>query len=131
MKDTIFTKIARREIPAYIVNESDKFIAFLDINPAAYGQTLVVPKEWHDSYIFRNDKDFIYEFMDYVKKIALLLDEKLGSERCILMFEGFGVDHLHAKLYPVFKNDEGALDPRKKIEFNEEIAKEIIDKIGR
>lgn len=127
MKETIFTKIARKENPSYILDENDKFMAFLDISPATYAQTLVIPKEWHDSNIFRNDKEFICEFMDYVKKIALMLDEKLGSERCILMFEGFGVDHLHAKLYPAFSTE--ALDPTRKVEFNEEIAKEIVRKV--
>jgi histidine triad (HIT) family protein len=41
---TIFTKIAKREIPAHIVYEDDDVIAFLDIAQLTKGHTLVVPK---------------------------------------------------------------------------------------
>lgn len=42
---TIFEKIARKEIPAYIIWEDEDCIAFLDINPKAMGHTLVIPKK--------------------------------------------------------------------------------------
>jgi histidine triad (HIT) family protein len=132
MNDSIFTKIANKEIPAFIIDENDKFMAFLDIFPAYYGQTLVIPKDWHDAYIFNNDDEFIKEFMIYVKKIGKLLDEKLGSQRCIVMFEGFGVDHLHAKLYPSFQKESSGeeFNPRNKFEFSEEVGKEILSQIS-
>ena len=41
---TIFTKIIQREIPAFIIAEYDKYIAFLDLFPLAKGHCLVVPK---------------------------------------------------------------------------------------
>lgn len=41
---TIFEKIARREIPAEIVLETDDVIAFHDVNPQAPVHVLVVPK---------------------------------------------------------------------------------------
>ncbi|MGL5761403.1 MAG: HIT domain-containing protein, partial [Cetobacterium sp.] len=42
---TIFTKIINREIPASIIFENDKVIAFKDINPQAPIHILVVPKK--------------------------------------------------------------------------------------
>lgn len=42
---TIFTKIINKEIPASIVFENDKVIAFKDINPQAPIHILVVPKK--------------------------------------------------------------------------------------
>ena len=48
---TIFTKIINEEIPCYKIAETEKFIAFLDINPLVKGHTLVVPKVEVD-YIF-------------------------------------------------------------------------------
>jgi histidine triad (HIT) family protein len=41
---TIFGKIIRREIPADIVYEDDRALAFRDINPAAPVHLLVIPK---------------------------------------------------------------------------------------
>ena len=49
---TIFTKIAKGEIPSYKVAENDEFYAFLDISPLAVGHTLVIPKNVEDDYIF-------------------------------------------------------------------------------
>lgn len=45
MADTIFRRIIEGEIPCHRVYEDDHVLAFLDINPLAYGHTLVVPKE--------------------------------------------------------------------------------------
>ena len=42
---TVFSKIIDREIPCSLVYENSGVIAFLDINPATRGHTLVVPKE--------------------------------------------------------------------------------------
>ena len=44
MSETIFAKIVRREIPADIVYETDRALAFRDINPAAPVHVLVIPK---------------------------------------------------------------------------------------
>ncbi|MEZ4267342.1 MAG: histidine triad nucleotide-binding protein [Myxococcota bacterium] len=41
---TIFGRIIRRELPADIVYEDDKALAFRDINPAAPTHILVIPK---------------------------------------------------------------------------------------
>ncbi|HIK20365.1 MAG TPA: histidine triad nucleotide-binding protein [Synechococcus sp. M44_DOE_062] len=45
MSDTVFGKIIRREIPAQIVYEDDRALAFKDIAPQAPVHILVVPKE--------------------------------------------------------------------------------------
>jgi len=45
VSDTIFTKIIAREIPATIVFENDRIIAFRDINPQAPTHILIVPKK--------------------------------------------------------------------------------------
>jgi histidine triad (HIT) family protein len=131
MKETLFTKIAKREIPAFIVEENDDFMAFLDIMPSVYAQTLCIPKNWHDPYVFNNEPEAIASLMAFAQNVAKKLDAKLGSERCLVMFEGYGVDHLHAKLYPVFSKDEAfAFSPHTKVEFNEQIAGEILSKLA-
>ena len=44
MADCLFCRIVNREIPASIVYEDDRVLAFNDINPQAPTHVLVVPK---------------------------------------------------------------------------------------
>ena len=41
----IFCKIVAGELPAQIVDEDERTIAFMDINPATRGHLLVIPRE--------------------------------------------------------------------------------------
>ena len=43
--NTIFHKIIRKEIPANIVHEHDKWVAFRDVNPVAPTHILIVPRK--------------------------------------------------------------------------------------
>ncbi len=45
MKETIFDKIIRKEIPANIVFEDEEILAFKDINPQAPIHILIIPKK--------------------------------------------------------------------------------------
>jgi histidine triad (HIT) family protein len=45
MADCLFCKLIRREIPASIVYEDDRVLAFNDINPQAPTHVLVIPKQ--------------------------------------------------------------------------------------
>ena len=62
----IFSKIAAGEIPSYKCAESEKFYAFLDINPVAKGHTLVIPRREVD-YIFDMDDEELVYIRKYVK----------------------------------------------------------------
>jgi len=44
MADCLFCKIARREIPASVVYEDERVLAFNDINPQAPTHLLIIPK---------------------------------------------------------------------------------------
>ena len=45
MSDCLFCKIARKEIPAAVVYEDDRVLAFNDINPQGPTHVLVIPKQ--------------------------------------------------------------------------------------
>lgn len=45
LSETLFSKIARGEIPSARVLETDRAFAFLDINPVNTGHVLLIPKE--------------------------------------------------------------------------------------
>lgn len=47
MNDCLFCKIVAKEIPAEIVYETDRALAFRDLNPQAPTHVLVIPREHH------------------------------------------------------------------------------------
>ncbi len=102
MPETIFDKIVRNEIPSYKVWENDKFLAFLTPFPNTPGLTVVIPKKNPGDYIFDIDPDLYMDFLKAVRTVANLLERALGVKRIALVFEGTGVAHVHAKLYPLY-----------------------------
>ena len=101
MKKCIFCKIVKGEIPCHTVYEDKKFLGLLDINPNTNGMTLVIPKKHYDSYVIKMPNKEYGELMLTVKKVAKLIDKKLGVKRTALVMEGLGINHAHIKLYPL------------------------------
>lgn len=102
MQDCIFCRIVRGDAPAHIIWQDDKHLAFLSIFPNTEGFSVVVTKEHHPSYAFNLSDEILAGLCVAAKKVGRLLDEKLTDVgRTGLMFEGFGVDHVHAKLFPM------------------------------
>lgn len=102
---SIFSKIVNREIPAYIVHEDDKFLAFLDINPLKKGHTLVIPKVETD-YIFDLDDDVLSEMMIFAKKVAKGIKKVIECNRVGVAVVGLEVPHCHIHLIPIDKVDD-------------------------
>lgn len=101
MKDCIFCKIAKGEIPAAKIWEDEEHLAFLDLNPNTEGMSLIIPKKHFDSYaVDMPDEDYCKLFMA-AKKVTKLLDKKLNVKRTAMVMEGMGVNHVHIKLYPL------------------------------
>ncbi len=102
MNDCIFCKIVAGQAPSHKIWENNEFIAFLSIFPNTGGVTVVTSKEHYPSYVF-DLPDKIYDgLMQASKKVAKLLDAKLDDVgRTAMVLEGFGVDHVHAKLFPM------------------------------
>lgn len=100
--DCIFCKIVSSESPSHKIWEDDKHIAFLSIFPNTEGVTVVIPKQHYTSYIFDLPEEVMIDLVLAAKKVAKLLDSKLEDVgRTAMVFEGFGVDHIHAKLFPM------------------------------
>lgn len=96
----IFCDIVAGRAKGYRVYEDHEFLGLLDIFPNIKGMTIVIPKEHKESYPFDLDDGFMARFFSATKKVAKLLEEKLGVKRVHLVIEGTGINHLHAKLYP-------------------------------
>lgn len=100
--DCLFCKIVAGELPSHKVWEDENHLAFLTIFPNIPGFTVVATKEHYPSYIFDQPTAVASGIFNAAGKVAQLLDNRFSDVgRCGLMFEGFGVDHLHAKLFPM------------------------------
>ena len=97
---SIFTRIINREIPAYIVAEDEKYIAFLDISPLVVGHTLVVPKKEVD-FIFDLDDDTLAGLHVFSKKVAHAIREAIPCKRIGVAVIGLEVPHTHVHLVPM------------------------------
>ncbi|MCG8538795.1 MAG: histidine triad nucleotide-binding protein [Clostridia bacterium] len=101
--DCIFCKIVKKEIPAEIIYEDDKVIAFKDINPAAPIHILFIPKEHIDSVNFLDEVhiDLIGELFLKIKEVAKKLNIANKGYRIVNNCGELGgqtVNHLHLHL---------------------------------
>jgi histidine triad (HIT) family protein len=109
---TLFTKIAKGEIPSWKVAEDDEFYAFLDINPLAEGHTLVIPRNVEDDYIFHLDEGTYARLWAFARKVAIAIKAAVPCKRVGVAVLGMEVPHTHIHLVPL--QTEGDLDFRKK-----------------
>jgi len=127
--ESVFTKIIRKEIPAYIIEENEHFIAFLDVFPIAYGHTLIVPKKQID-YIFDIENSSFAELWIFAKKIAAKIEKAVLCKRIGIAVIGLEVPHAHIHLVPLNKvEDINFSRPKLKMEESELVAiqKKIIN----
>lgn len=107
MKDCIFCKIIKGEIPSTKVYEDKNTIAFLDINPITSGHLLVSPKE-HAETIEEISEKSLTEAIKVTKKLISVLDQL--NEGCNIglnnkVAAGQLVPHVHFHLIPRNKGD--------------------------
>ena len=102
MNDCLFCKIAAGEIPCHKIWEDEKHLAFLSIFPNTEGFSVVITKEHYDSYAFDLPENILSELTLAAKKVGKLLDGKFDDVgRTGMIYEGLGVNHIHAKLFPM------------------------------
>lgn len=102
---TIFTKIINGEIPAHKIEENDKYLAFLDINPIATGHVLVIPKREVD-YIFDLKDEELAGLMAFSKQISKALIQAVPCKRIGVTVIGLEVPHTHVHLVPINNVDD-------------------------
>ena len=128
---TIFTKIAKGEIPSYKIAEDDRYFAFLDINPVAEGHTLVIPKNETD-YIFDLDDEEYAGLQLFAKRVAAAIKKTMPCRRVGVAVMGLEVPHAHIHLIPInresdmnFFKDKLSPTPERMKQIAEAIAKEF------
>lgn len=105
----LFCKIVRKEIPANIIYENDKILAFLDIRPVNPGHTLVIPKE-HYEHCLETPDGILAEIMRTVKKITPAILASVGAKAFNLgancgRLAGQAVFHTHFHIMPRYSED--------------------------
>lgn len=122
MEDSVFTKIIRREIPAHIVYEDEKTIAFLTIAPVREGHALVIPKVQVDQYIDLPDSDYDALWRT-VKKVAARIRDVTDKERVGVVIKGIDVPHAHVHLIPFNPGEALKADVNPEVVSSEELAR--------
>ncbi len=121
---SIFTRIIKGEIPAYVLAEDERFIAFLDIMPLTRGHALVVPKAEVD-YIFDLDDDMLSGLHLFSKKVSHAIKKATGCKRIGVAVLGMEVPHAHIHLVPMnAMSDMNFANPKLKL------SKEELDSIA-
>ncbi len=96
----IFCKIVNGEIPSNKVLESDDFLAFHDINPAAPIHILIIPKLHVERFQDANG-ELMAKMTPFIQEVAKLLELDLNGYRLITNNGDDGgqeVAHLHFHL---------------------------------
>jgi histidine triad (HIT) family protein len=97
---SIFTKIVQGEIPAHKVAETEKYLAFLDVNPLVQGHVLVIPKKEVD-YLFDLEDEEYAELMLFAKIVASGIKKAVPCKRVGVAVIGLEVPHVHVHLVPL------------------------------
>ncbi len=112
---SIFTRIIKREIPAYIIYEDDLTIAFLTIAPITKGHTIVVPKKAFAN-VLDGDEASLAAMMTTAKKVGnALIKGGFGEGVNLIMNCGEAADqevfHAHLHVVPRQMGDHALAKP--------------------
>ena len=99
MKESIFTKIIKGEIPSHKVYEDEQTFAFLDIHPVTPGHTLVIPKKQVEFLWDLDDEDY-QAVMATVQKVGRRIREVLHPPYVGVQVVGVDVPHAHIHVIP-------------------------------
>jgi len=107
--DCIFCKILAGDLPATIVDEDERTVSFMDINPATRGHALVIPRE-HSRDLLEVGRDDLAACAAAAQRLAQRQKEVLGADGVNLL-NACGapawqtVFHFHVHVIPRYEDD--------------------------
>jgi histidine triad (HIT) family protein len=107
--DCIFCKILTGELPATIVDEDERTIAFMDIAPATRGHALVIPRT-HSTDLLSIELEDLSAVALASQRLAVRVKERLGADGVNLL-NSCGraawqtVFHFHVHVIPRYEDD--------------------------
>jgi histidine triad (HIT) family protein len=107
--DCIFCKIVAGELPAQIVDEDERTIAFMDIAPATRGHVLVIPREHARDLLAVSSEDLQATALA-AQRLARRASERLGADGVNLLNSCGAaawqtVFHFHIHVIPRYEDD--------------------------
>ncbi|HEY3959203.1 MAG TPA: HIT family protein [Solirubrobacteraceae bacterium] len=107
--DCIFCKILTGELPATIVDEDERTIAFMDIAPATRGHALVIPRA-HTPDLLSVDPEDLRAVAVASQRLAARAKERLAADGVNLVNSCGAVAwqtifHFHVHVIPRYEND--------------------------
>ncbi|EGO55098.1 hit family protein 1 [Neurospora tetrasperma FGSC 2508] len=105
----IFCKIVKGEIPCFKLVETEKTLAFLDIQPLSRGHALVIPKH-HGEKLADIPDDSLSELLPIAKKLAIAsgaVDYNILQNNGKLAHQEVG--HVHVHMIPKPNEKEGLI----------------------
>ena len=109
-ENCIFCKIIAGEIPSTTVYEDEDFKAILDVNPAARGHVIILPKH-HADDVFSLEDSQAEKIFPVAKKIATALKKTYQCDGVNILQNngeaaGQTVFHLHIHIVPRYQDDK-------------------------
>ena len=106
--DCIFCKIVAGDLPATVVHEDDRTVAFMDLNPATRGHLLVVPRT-HAADVFAIDPEDLAAVARTGQVLARRLKERFGAAGVNLLNSSGAAawqtgSHFHLHVIPRYEN---------------------------
>jgi histidine triad (HIT) family protein len=107
--DCVFCKIVARELPARVVDQDERTITIMDINPATRGHALVIPRR-HSADLLEVEPEDLTATVLAAQRLALRVSERLGADGVNLL-NSFGpaawqtVFHFHVHVIPRYVDD--------------------------
>ncbi|MDD2440069.1 MAG: HIT family protein [Methanosarcinaceae archaeon] len=110
-EDCLFCRLISGELASYKVYEDASIFAFLDINPASEGHTLIAPKKHFESFTELGAED-VAALFEAARKITLALEKAFSAEGSNIGINngevaGQEVPHVHVHVIPRKKGDGG------------------------
>jgi histidine triad (HIT) family protein len=107
--DCLFCKILAGELPAAIVDEDERTIAFMDIAPATRGHALVIPRA-HVRDLLSVDREDLNAVALASQRLARRISERLGADGVNLVNSCGAaawqtVFHFHMHVIPRYEGD--------------------------
>jgi histidine triad (HIT) family protein len=107
--DCIFCKILDGELPSTVIDEDERTVAIMDINPATRGHALVIPRS-HSKDLLEIESEDLSAVALAAQRLAGRVAERLGADGVNLMnscgsLAWQTVFHFHVHVIPRYAGD--------------------------